>query len=1077
MEKVKSLSFYFLTKHIIRRYFVFLVIAVAIIVNGFFISTTFAETTNITENILEDTHWSLINSPYVIDSQVTIISGATLYIDEGVVVKFMNGAGLVVEGKIEALGSVDLPVYFTSILDDSVGGDTNEDGDSTTPGMGDWDYIFINSGNEESILNNVIERYSAEGLIVYDSEHISSTNFNTDNGVVAFNADGSFSNLDSVFIELYEGSNIYVGDSSIINQDGYAIYVYNRSILTVHDSTIQGDNNNVINIYEDSSADFHNVEVLGDILQNTAISVFANSSLNFVNSLVSGVYNGFDVFDNSSLIINDSSIDSLNNGVSVYGNSFFDISGGDISSLYDGILLYDEVIANIDDSRITGAMDAGIVAYNNTESSSIVVTNSEITTNNYGFFVFNSLINVHQNSIHGNIINGAFTFTPVNLDFSSNYWGDKNGPTHITNPEGVGDAVSNNIIFVPFLEIDPLIKRNPVIIIPGITGSYLYKDYDDKGEIWPDISKLMSPLSISDLFLNDLVLNEDGTEKTEFPIKVGDIIRGILNVHVFDNLINKLQEEGYVEGSNLFVFPYDWRLSTKGTALLLNDEINKIISDTGQTQVDIISHSMGGLVAKKYIADYGQDKIDKLIFLGTPQLGSPKAFKVLMFGDSMGYEKLFLGLNQLRAKFISQNMPSVYELLPSSKYINENGNYVVNALDKDNSLNLNHIETKDFLVKEGRNSFMFPFAEELHESIDYLNLSGVRAYNFVGCAIPTIGKITVQKEKSWLGKILGEKQDYKLGYTTGDETVPLVSASKTIGSDVYYVRGVSHGGLPDSDSVMNGIISVLKNEGITFDNTLQDNNSNCKISGDIISTHSPVELHIYDEFGNHTGPDENGDIEYGIPNVGYDILEDINYVFLPYGNNYRVITKATNTGGFNLKIEEQDSDEVITKVHDWTLVPIESLSSSSEIWIGPDHLNDSYNLAVDNNGDGSVDENYEEGFDGTSIAEQATKDKDIKNKIYGSLIGSSFILKDNNSEDQNPIENIKISKLEDLKTKNTIISEKDNSIDNMSKDINTNLLASSGSIYNLNSKIKIQLIIVGVFALLILGLKFIFKVI
>jgi hypothetical protein len=129
MGKVKSHSFYFLIKYIIRRYFVFVVIAVAIVANGFFISTAFAESTNITEDIEEDTSWTISGSPYVVNSQIFVLEGAGLFVEEGVVVKFMAGASLVIEGKIEVNGSTSLPVYFTSFLDDSVGGDTNEDRD------------------------------------------------------------------------------------------------------------------------------------------------------------------------------------------------------------------------------------------------------------------------------------------------------------------------------------------------------------------------------------------------------------------------------------------------------------------------------------------------------------------------------------------------------------------------------------------------------------------------------------------------------------------------------------------------------------------------------------------------------------------------------------------------------------------------------------------------------------------------------------------------------------------------------------------------------------------------------------
>ena len=78
-------------------------------------------------------------------------------------------------------------------------------------------------------------------------------------------------------------------------------------------------------------------------------------------------------------------------------------------------------------------------------------------------------------------------------------------------------------MYNPFLSFDPTDKniRNPVILIPGITGSYLVKDYGDKGEIWPNTLRLMSPTSITDEFLNDLILNEDGG-KYWYPIKPMD---------------------------------------------------------------------------------------------------------------------------------------------------------------------------------------------------------------------------------------------------------------------------------------------------------------------------------------------------------------------------------------------------------------------------------------------------------------------------------------------------------------------------------------------------------------------------
>jgi len=71
---------------------------------------------------------------------VTIGAGETLTIRPGAIVKFHPNTSIVVEenGRIEAQGVAGLPITFTSIRDDSVGGDTNGDDDATTPYMGDW---------------------------------------------------------------------------------------------------------------------------------------------------------------------------------------------------------------------------------------------------------------------------------------------------------------------------------------------------------------------------------------------------------------------------------------------------------------------------------------------------------------------------------------------------------------------------------------------------------------------------------------------------------------------------------------------------------------------------------------------------------------------------------------------------------------------------------------------------------------------------------------------------------------------------------------------------------------------------
>jgi hypothetical protein len=98
-------------------------------------AATHLPTTTYTSN----TTWTVANSPYVLDGNVTVASGVTLTINPGVIVKF-NGTlrELRVNGTLSAVGTSGSHIVFTSYQDDSVGGDTNGDGAATQgqPGSG-----------------------------------------------------------------------------------------------------------------------------------------------------------------------------------------------------------------------------------------------------------------------------------------------------------------------------------------------------------------------------------------------------------------------------------------------------------------------------------------------------------------------------------------------------------------------------------------------------------------------------------------------------------------------------------------------------------------------------------------------------------------------------------------------------------------------------------------------------------------------------------------------------------------------------------------------------------------------------
>src|SRR5262249_47775238 len=100
-------------------------------------------------------------------------------------------------------------------------------------------------------------------------------------------------------------------------------------------------------------------------------------------------------------------------------------------------------------------------------------------------------------------------------------------------------------------------------------------------------------------------------------------------IEAYGGLIETLKGLGYEEGLTLFIFTYDWRQSNIDSARLLSELISSINAPT----VDIVAHSMGGLVSTIYLHNFdGIKRVNKIIFLGTPFLGSMNAFATLSDG-------------------------------------------------------------------------------------------------------------------------------------------------------------------------------------------------------------------------------------------------------------------------------------------------------------------------------------------------------------------------------------------------------------------------------------------------------------
>ncbi len=190
-----------------------------------------------------------------------------------------------------------------------------------------------------------------------------------------------------------------------------------------------------------------------------------------------------------------------------------------------------------------------------------------------------------------------------------------------------------------------------VVVIPGILGSQLCSGDE---VLWGNSNSLRN--------LAKLELDQADNSRIH-PcgiIKNVQILGPVFVSHFYDGLLSELRRLGYVENKDLFIFDYDWRRSNLENAKALKASIaEKVPRDK---PYDIIAHSMGGIVAKLALADDSLRRPNRVIYLGTPFLGSANALGTLSEGWGPFKNTLAGGMDTIRRIVLS--WPGFIELLP-----------------------------------------------------------------------------------------------------------------------------------------------------------------------------------------------------------------------------------------------------------------------------------------------------------------------------------------------------------------------------------------------------------------------------
>lgn len=693
---------------------------------------------------------------------------------------------------------------------------------------------------------------------------------------------------------------------------------------------------------------------------------------------------------------------SKNYTINFYGKNFegtsefenVDFKGGGID-FGDGWVVANSFSKFINTAKAAQVNGFGVLNY---VSGKVTVKNASFSEGNY----FSVTIGAYISDVYNK--DGFFEVTDSNFENSNksalisslrcgtgitdcadrillknNWYGSSDGPKTETFKDRMGAFVSGLAKVEGWSQIrfeNVFSGPSNVMFLPGIKASRLHKDgaLGSEDKLWPP-----------NFFGNDLeelALDEDGKSIKNVYTReaLDEVAIPLIGGNIYKTFLQKLadlKEDGTINDYESFA--YDWRqnvedIAKNGTAY--EDQMKSAISSletlaksSKSKKVTLIAHSNGGLLAKAIMMELENrglvDKVDKIVMIGTPQMGTPLAMLSLLYGYD---ESTLFGtlISREDSRNLAQNMPGAYGLLPSNEYFNRMENPFATFTSQNTEYKKyldaygEHISSSeeffDFLSgKEGRtkpnsdelekesvlNEKLLTQAQQMHARLDNWKApAGIEVIQIAGWGLDTVSGIKyTEKEKINCypadSKIpvcmgLGEYEPiYEPEFTVdGDEVVVTPSAlmmSENEKIKRYWVDLWSnnnenfpdrkHKDILEIDSVEQFIENIIKDDSqlpnhikTSRPNPEEYDNKKPKLR---MSLYSPLDIHLYDENGNHTGPkkitidgQEKTVFEEGIPNSYYYQFGDRKFVGFQGGQDIKVEMDGYDMGAYTLKLEE-----------------------------------------------------------------------------------------------------------------------------------------------------------------------------
>ena len=576
--------------------------------------------------------------------------------------------------------------------------------------------------------------------------------------------------------------------------------------------------------------------------------------------------------------------------------------------------------------------------------------------------------------------------TAVTVGADHNWWGSADGPrtipanlsSHLVTSE-MTNGLKGQVTYDPWLDHDPFDTEaarccSNILFLPGLEASRLYRDEPSVFVLGTSTNRLWEPNRNNDV--RKLFLNTDGSSIDPTVYAGGPISKalGVKDIYgSFMDFLDGLVQKGAV--NEWRPFGYDWRepiqdvvntdtVRATTTESLINT-VQELASRSKTGKVTLVAHSNGGLVAKylvKTLAGMGKEGlIDSVISVAVPYLGTPQAILGLLHGDN---QSIFGGLllKKTVAKELGMNMSSTYSLIPSAAYFTKVFEPTIAYASATSVPAVTSAARQDSFINSRANAALMNAAEILHGILDPFSWpASIARWAIVGWGNktakgivysgPNNSKYTATTTSMGDGTVVAPSAAYNAGTTTSLDLTTISAAER---------RGIDHANILSASATQKAVEDVVTEDSHQANaRTIEEElalipgvsigepDYTKEATFLVVSTHSPVDLHLYDAYGNHTGVaplplgiDEDieeglyTNIEKNIPGSSVEMYGDEDqpetYISVPddSGQTYTVGIEGTGVGEFTYTVQRIRGGEVLDSVS-YASLPVTPLMTAS----------------------------------------------------------------------------------------------------------------------------------------------------